>query len=111
MEKTKIDQFLMINGKNFPEIMISQIKTKLENLDPDKESILMATEWKNPTIALILALFLGCWGIDRFWLGQPGLGVAKLLTCGGLGIWGLIDLCTSMGRAKAVNYNKLMLMF
>src|SRR5699024_7037608 len=40
----------------------------------------------------LLSLFLGGWGIDRFYLGHVGLGVVKLLTGGGLGIWALIDL-------------------
>lgn len=40
----------------------------------------------------LLSLFLGGWGIDRFYLGQVGLGIVKLLTGGGFGIWALIDL-------------------
>lgn len=43
-------------------------------------------------IAVILSFFLGGLGVDRFYVGHTGLGVAKLLTCGGLGIWSLIDL-------------------
>ena len=42
--------------------------------------------------ALLLSLFLGGLGIDRFYLGHSGLGVLKLLTLGGCGTWALIDL-------------------
>ena len=43
-------------------------------------------------VALLLSFFVGGLGVDRFYLGYLGLGVIKLLTCGGLGIWALIDL-------------------
>lgn len=111
MEKEKINQFIMVNGKFFPEMMIEDVKQKLESLDESKESMLMATEWKNPTVAVLFAFFLGGLGVDRFWLGETGLGVVKLITCAGAGIWGLIDLFTVMNRAKMYNYNKLMMYF
>jgi len=42
--------------------------------------------------ALLLSIFLGWLGMDRFYLGRIGTGVLKLVTFGGLGIWWLIDV-------------------
>lgn len=47
---------------------------------------------KSKVVALILFIFLGELGIDRFYLGYIGTGILKLITCGGFGIWWLIDL-------------------
>ncbi|KAH3745683.1 beta amyloid binding protein [Pelomyxa schiedti] len=42
--------------------------------------------------AIVLSLFLGFLGIDRFYLGHCGYGVFKMLTLGGLGVWWITDL-------------------
>lgn len=47
---------------------------------------------KDFVVAWLLALFLGALGVDRFYRGFLGLGILKLVTCGGAGIWALIDV-------------------
>jgi TM2 domain-containing membrane protein YozV len=56
---------------------------------------------------LIISILGGHFGIDRFIIGDMGLGVAKLLTCGGLGIWTIVDWFLIMERTKEVNFEKL----
>jgi TM2 domain-containing membrane protein YozV len=42
--------------------------------------------------ALLLALFLGAFGAHRFYVGKVGTGIIQLLTCGGAGIWAIVDI-------------------
>ncbi|MER5429635.1 TM2 domain-containing protein [Streptomyces sp. NPDC002588] len=46
---------------------------------------------KSKIVAGILQLTLGTLGVGRFYIGNVGIGLAQLFTCGGLGIWALID--------------------
>jgi len=82
------------------------VRNQLEKLDDEKLMYLQSLNYKSPMVVFLMAFFLGGFGVDRFMLGQTGLGVLKILTCGGAGIWALVDLFTAFGRAKEYNYIK-----
>jgi TM2 domain-containing membrane protein YozV len=60
-----------------------------------------------PTVSLIVSVIAGNLGIDRFLIGDTGLGIGKLLTCGGLGIWAIIDWFLIMPATREKNLLKL----
>lgn len=112
-ENTKVNpnlvqNYLMANAKNLPEVSIEEIRTKLSSLSQEEFNRVQIVSLKDTFVVFLLSLFLGCYGIDRFMLEQIGLGILKLLTGGGCGIWWLIDLFLIMEETKKINYEKLM---
>lgn len=83
--------------------MVALLKRDLSDNERTQFDLQTAQHSKNPTTALILGLFFGWAGVDRFYVGDMWLGALKLLTFGGLGIWALIDWFLIMGAARRKN--------
>ncbi len=103
MEKRDVDMFLMTNAKYFEPTAIPILRQKLENADGDALVTLQACELKDPMIMLLVSIFLGELGIDRFMLGDIGTGILKLLTAGLCGILWIIDVITISKKTKEKN--------
>jgi len=107
MDTQKVDMFVMTNGKYFESHQVMQIRERLLQVDDSRWGMIQTLQFKDPTVSLIVSLLGGSLGIDRFLIGDTGLGVGKLLTCGGLGIWTIIDWFLIMGATREKNIIKI----
>lgn len=107
--ENKINAFLQFKGKYFGQEYLANLRSSLHAASDDKLRDLEMVELKNPTTGLILSILLGEIGVDRFYAGDIGLGIGKLLTGGACGIWWLIDLFLISKRIRAINFEKVKL--
>lgn len=110
VDPQKVDMYFMSNQKYFPTEKIMFLKEKMYQITEAKFSMVSCIDLKDPTTLLLVSLFLGSWGIDRFMLKDTGMGVLKLLTGGCCGILTIIDWFSIQKKAKELNFVSLMSM-
>lgn len=108
MESDKVNHILMMLSSKIPAGSIPSVRTRLENTDISESEILaLQSQMKDPLLSILLSIFIGSLGIDRFYIGDVGLGIGKLLTAGGCGIWWLIDIFLIVDATKQKNLEQL----
>lgn len=107
MDVQKVDLFIMSNAKYFDSFQINMIRERLLAIDDAKWVMISTLQFKEPSTMLIISILAGSLGIDRFMLGDTGLGIGKLLTCGGLGIWTIVDWFMIQKATKEKNLQKI----
>jgi len=88
-----------------PELRAVELAQLTKQLDDTKKMIFQTqygSERKDRGTAVILAIFL----CERIWLGDTALGILKMITLGGCGIWAVIDLFTAGSRCDDYNRRK-----
>jgi TM2 domain-containing membrane protein YozV len=106
MTEQEINTFLLTTQGCFPADQVSTIKNQLLQSSITAGD-LAVIPFKKPVIALVLDLFAGGLGADEFYIGNMSKGIVKFITCGGLGIWSIINLFTIMGATRQKNIQAL----
>ncbi len=107
MDSQKVDMFIMTNGKYFHSHQINAIRQELLRVDDARWPIIYSMQLKDPTTSLIVSILAGNLGIDRFIIGDVGLGVGKLLTCGGFAVWAIVDWFLIQDATRDKNFENL----
>lgn len=105
--KQKVDMFIMTNRDNFPQERLAYIQERLMMVDENTLNSLSMLQFKSPMTALLLSIFVGSLGVDRFFIGDTGMGIGKLLTAGGCGVWAIIDWFLIQNATREKNYQML----
>lgn len=108
MDAMQVEQFLAANAKNLPTEKIAILKDRMLAADDSKLLMINSIDLKDTTTMLLISIFLGGIGVDRFMFGDTGMGVLKLLTAGVCSVLWIIDIVNSGKNTKEYNFNKLM---
>ena len=108
MDKQMVDLYLVMKQKYFAAEHLPYIRERLMQLTDEQFHSINGVELMDPTVMLLVSIFGGSLGIDRFMLGDTGLGVAKFLTAGGCGIFTIIDWFQIQNITKRKNMELFM---
>lgn len=104
----QVEQLIAAYGERIPISCISSFREILQSTTMSYSEVqVVLMQMKDPIISLVLSIVVGYLGVDRFYVGDIGLGVIKLITCGGLYVWWLVDIFTIMGKTRMRNYEQL----
>ena len=103
----RVRYWLSLNASKLPEAQIPYMKEKMMTMSDAEFERISYLNLTDPTLMLIISVFFGSLGVDRFALGDVGLGLGKLLTCGGCYIWWIVDLFHIMDATKEKNMQKI----
>lgn len=104
MDEQKINLWLGSNAKYFNAAQIPILREKLKNASDEQYLAVQTQSYIDPTVTTIISVLLGGCGIDRFMVGDIGMGVLKLLTGGLCGVLWLIDIFTISKKVKNKNF-------
>lgn len=107
MTEENVTIFITTHKEYFPIEKLPILEERLKSATDTQFKVATYTEFQKPIVSLLFSLFLGSFGVDRFIIGDIGLGVLKLLTGGCCGIMTLVDWFIIMGRTKEKNFEKI----
>lgn len=100
----QIDLFMITHSKYFLSRDLETVRTIPESATQADWKRLMEVRFYDPAVITMFSLVGGYFGLDRFMRDDVTMGVLKLITCGGLGIWTMVDWFISAEETAKKNF-------
>ncbi len=110
VDPQKVEMYILSNRQYFPSEKLIYMKNKMFEMDENKFELVSTVDLKSPQIIMLVSIFLGELGVDRFMIGDIGMGILKLFTGGLCGILWLYDFFTISERVKKINFENIMIL-
>lgn len=106
------DGYILANAKFLPKEVIPSLHAALENLTPESQLVLAGIKFNDPSLGMVLSIFFGVFGVDRFYNGNVWLGLGKVVATffsyGIAGaIWTFVDWFFIVKAIRKKNLQKL----
>ena len=106
MEEQKVQAACMAHFNTIPDSKRLLYKAALENADDNRYNELMSAKLKNANTATILSIFLGIFGVDRFYLGDVVIGIVKLaIICLAPILFAVLAIANVLGKESLMIFN------
>lgn len=100
--------YTMINKQFLPKDSLPYLNNKLKNINSNDYTFMFGVEFISPVTTLLFSIFLGMFGVDRFYQKNVKLGILKLLLCPfTLYIWWIVDIFFSSNSVRRDNFDKV----
>ncbi len=105
-KKALITHFLIEHKNYFDEFDLAVLKSDLYSLSLEELHFFLRTDFVNPNVNLGVSLLTGGLGLDRLVIGQTSAGLLKLITCGGFGVWTVVDWFQIQHLTREYNFKQ-----
>lgn len=110
MTEANIMQIMSRVGSQIPSESTYALRQRLATLPDSAAPYFYSVPLHDTTLVIVMSVLFGGLGVDRFIIGDVGMGIAKLLLLNWLtcGIFPIVDIFLCYKRAKRKNFEKLM---
>ena len=111
MDQEKVDNFIKEKADYFETEDLNELREFLLKSDDSKWQEIKNYHFINPYAIMYASVFAGFLGLDKYMMGETTLGLLKMITFGGFGVWLVVDWLLVMSDTRRKNLEIIVNLF